>query len=284
MSKTTVGASILVLAAVAGGASAQDISTVNGYYTQLRVFNDFPTTTLSYGHAGGPLLPEPTPGVPSNNALAGLNAGLQFHETFAQGSLGNFANKHQGLFSNNGGVSPFGVSNQQSFIINTTVSISAPASNGNPRKEAGLVFYNDHGGGFIDEGRVLVASDNGEVAVFGAAMNFTGFGTNVYTLGTTAQIHFEYWGPGSQGPTAEYRLLFTDAVTGPHDSGLVTFDTNSANGFLSGSTLGFVDQNQRNPTVVDDINVIYGNVSVIPAPGAAALLGLAGLVAIRRRR
>jgi MYXO-CTERM domain-containing protein len=284
MTKATVGASFLVLAALAGSAAAQDISTVNGYYTQLRVFNDFNTTALSYGHPGGPLLPEPTPGIPSNNALAGFGAGLQFHETFPAGVVGNFANKHQGLFSNDGGVSAFSMSNQQSFTVDTNVQITAPASNGQPRKEGGLVFYNNHGGGNLDEGRVLVASDNGEVAVFGGAMNFTGFGPGIYTLGTTAHIHFEYWAPGTQSATAEYRLLFTDANTGPHDSGLVTFDTNSANGFLSGSMMGFVDQNQRNPGVVDDINVIYSNPSVVPAPGAAALLGLAGLFAGRRRR
>ena len=186
------------------------------------------------------------------------------------------------------GATPFGLSQFQSFTITNTISITTTA--GSPRKEGGLKFYNDRGGGFIDEGEMLVAGDNGEVAAFGANMNFFTFGAGTYTPGTTGLMTYKYFAPGVLGPVAGYEILFTDAVTGAHDSGVLSFDptgavdpTHPANGFNSGSTLGFLDQNQRNP-FGDFATVIYGAPTVVPTPGVVALLGLGGLAAARRRR
>jgi MYXO-CTERM domain-containing protein len=285
MNKASFGAALSVLAAFAGSAAAQDISTVNGYNVHLRNWNDFPGSTLNWGSAASASIPAP---VPATAALPGFGGGLRFQETFPTGTPGNFANQHYGLFSNDGGATPFGLNNHQSFTVNTDITITTPA--GGPRKEGGLKFYNDRGNGFIDEGEVLVASENGEVAVFGAAMNFTGFGVGAYTPGTTAHLSFQYIAPGINSFYAAYRVVFTDAVTGVHDSGIVDFDHGAAvdpnapaNGFNSGSKLGFLDQNQRNP-FGDSVDVIYGNPSVVPTPGALALLGLAGFSFSRRRR
>jgi uncharacterized protein (TIGR03382 family) len=285
MSKITVGAVALVLAA-AGSALAQDISTVNGYNVQLREFNDFATSNLMWGPAGAPVNPGPVPG---HFPLPGFGGGVEFQEQFPQGTPGNFANKHQALFSNDGGVTPFGLNQIQSFTINSDVRITSPA--GSPRKEGGLKFYNDRGGGFIDEGEILVAGDNGEVAGFGANLSFFTFGAGTYTPGSTAHMQFQYFAPGTNSFFASYRVIFTDPVTGVHDTGVLDFDhngaldpTNPANGFNNGSKLGWLDQNQRSPVINDFADVVYGNASIIPAPGAAALIGLAGLLAGRRRR
>jgi len=285
MRYVTVGAAALVLAA-AGSAMAQDISTVNGYNVQLREFNDFPTSILNWGPAGAPVTPAP---VPMHAPLAPFGAGVEFLEQFPQGTPGGFANKHQALFSNDGGLTPFGLNQHQSFTVNSDVRISDPA--GSPRKEGGLKFYNDRGGGFIDEGEILVAGDNGEVAGFGANLSFFTFGAGTYTVGQTAHMQFQYFGPGVNSFYASYRVIFTDPVTGVHDTGLRDFDhngaidpTNPANGFNNGSKLGWLDQNQRSPVINDFADVVYSNSSVVPAPGAAAILGLAGLFAGRRRR
>jgi len=285
MRKSALGAAALVLAA-AGSAMAQDISTLNGYNVQLREFNDFPTSILNWGHAGAPVTPAP---VPAHVPLAGFGAGVEFSEQFPQGTQGGFANKHQALFSNDGGVTPFGLDQHQSFSVSTDVRLSSPA--GSPRKEGGLKFYNDRGGGFIDEGEILVAGDNGEVAGFGANLSFFSFGPGAYTPGQTARMTFNYFGPGVNSFYASYQVIFTDPVTGVHDTGIRDFDhagavdpTNPANGFNNGSKLGWLDQNQRSPVINDFVDAVYGNVSVIPAPGAAALIGLAGLVSRRRRR
>jgi len=282
-------AATVAIACFAGATFAQDITSVNGYQFQARIFNDFGTTNLTYGPAGNPINPAPVPG---NYPMAGFNTGVEILEQFPQGAAGNFANKHQALFSNDGGATAFGVSNFQSFSITSTVSVTAPA--GGPRKEAGIVFYNDRGNGWIDEGRLLVAGENGEVAMFGANMNFFSFGAGTYTPGTTATMTYNYFAPGTAGTpnagVAAYSVTFVDAVNGVFNSGMISFDLggavgpNSANGFNSGSTLGFIAQNQRNPFIADSSDIVYGNVSVVPSPASAALLGLAGLVARRRRR
>jgi hypothetical protein len=289
MDKTRFRAVVLVVASAGSAALAQDISTVNGYNVHLRDFNDFATSTLQWGHAGGPFTPAP---VPATAPLPGFGAGVEFQEQFPQGTMGNFANRHFALFSNDGGATPFGVSQFQDFTVTTNVSVTSPA--GSPRKEGGLKFFNNRYGGFIDEGEVLVAGDNGEVAAFGSNMLFFTFGAGTYTPGMTGQLTYKYFGPNSPvtgSPIAAYEVIFNDPVTGHHDSGIIGFDPTGAadpahpgNGFNTGSTLGWLDQNQRNPTINDFADVIYSNATIVPTPGAIALLGLSGLCGLRRRR
>jgi MYXO-CTERM domain-containing protein len=287
MNKATVGAAVVTLIASAGAALASDISTVNGYNVQLRQFNDFPTSQLTYGPAGSPTIAAP---VPITAPLAPFGAGVEFLEQFPAGTPGNFANRHVALFSNDGGATPFGMDQHQNFTVNVDVRMTGAAGDGS-RKEGGLKFFNNRGGGFIDEGEIMVASENGEVAAFGANLSFFTFGAGTYTPGQLAHLTFNYFGPGVNSFYASYQIIFTDPVTGVHNSGILDFDhggavdpTNPANGFNSGSTLGFLDQNQRNPTINDFGDAFYGNPTVVPTPGAAALLGLGGLLASRRRR
>jgi hypothetical protein len=272
--------SILMLMAVGGlaaSAVAQDISQVNGYYTQTRVFNDFAGTSLLVNGN-----PEATPGVANTFATAGSGS-MRFQEQFSAFEQGNFANKHLAYLSTDGGASALGLSHVQSWSIEMNISISAPGTG--PRKEAGIRFENPRPSlGFVDEGLVLVASD-GEVAVFGASMPFSGLGP-IYTLNTTARLKFEFFAPGEIDAKGAYRVTFTDAVTGVHSTGIKIWGTESDGtaGFNYGTKVALVAQNQRNPLIADSSDINYSDIQIIPAPGAMALMGAAGLLAARRRR
>jgi hypothetical protein len=264
----------VALACFAGAAFAQDISQFNAYRMEARLFNDFATSALTINGANQP--------VPNTYAIP---AGpLHINEQFPQGTTGNFANKHVGWISTDGGATNFGTSQFQSWSMSFNVNLNAAA--GSPRKEAGIQFNQPRPGlGYTDEGQLLIASD-GEVAVFGATMPFTGFGPTAYTLGTTAQVTFSYFAPGIHDPTkGAYQLIFVDAVTGLHDSGIKIWGTEPDGivGFNNAS-LGFKLQNQRNPFTNDFGDALYSNVSIVPSPAGLALLGLAGLGAARRRR
>lgn len=264
------------LALVAGAAQAS-VLTANGYQLNARAFNDFGGSNLTINGTNYP--------APTVAPIAGVNTALNFNEQFPQGIPGNFANKHVAWFSDDGGATRAATNVSESFQLRFCVTMIAPA--GQPRKEAGIEIHQDrpnHNPPYNDEGQLLIASD-GEVALFGAVMPFTGFGNNTYTLGTTAYVSLTYFAPGDLGPKAAYRLTFNDAVTGMHDSGY-KFWGNESDGIngLTNAFMGFKDQNQRNPFIADSIDLTYDCISMVPAPGAAGLLGLGGLVAMRRRR
>lgn len=267
------GFAAVIVAGVAASALADDISASNGLYVQARFFNDFPTSMLTIDGVDRP--------VAETFARPGMGT-FHINEKFPAGTIGNFANKHLGYLSKDGGATQLGMTGGQSWTLDFDVKITAPA--GQPRKEGALQIENPRTG-FVDEGHILVASD-GEVAVFGGAMPFTGFG-NSYTLGQTAHVTFKYFAPGVQDPTlGAYQLIFSDPVLGVKDSGIKIWgvETDGTVGFNNGTKLAFVAQNQRNPIINDESDFVYSNIQVIPAPGAMTLLGLGGLVAGRRRR
>jgi uncharacterized protein (TIGR03382 family) len=274
MNKTVFGAAVLALAATAGVASA-DMLSVNAYQMNVRVFNDFPDTNLTVNGVSQP--------VPATYPLAW--GPLHINEQFAQGAAGNFANKHIGYFSSDGGATPATTNVGQNFTLSFDVLMTA----GDPttRKEAGIEIHQPRPIlGYTDEGQVLIASD-GEVAVFGATLPFTGFGSPTYTIGTTAHVQFNYFAPGTVDPTlGAYQLIFTDAVTGVHDSGYKIWGNAEPDGIvgMTDALVGLKLQNQRNPFIADSCDVVYSNVSIVPTPGAMTLLGLAGLAISRRRR
>lgn len=278
MTKTRSVCGALALVGIAGAAFAGDMSAVNGYRVEARIFNDFPTSNLTVNG-----VPYPAPG---NGAILGQAGPVLFQEAFTAGG-GGFANKHVAWLSQDGGASRLQMNVAQTWSLAFNVRIAAPA--GQPRKEAGIEIHNprpNHAPPYTDEGQVLIASD-GEVAVFGAVMPFTGFGPNTYTLGTTAQVLFEYFAPGAVDPTrGAYRLQFLDAVTGMHDSGLKLWgaEPDGTAGFNSGSVIGFKSQNQRNPFIADSSEMEYSGIHITPTPASLVLLGLGALSAARRRR
>ena len=282
---------VLVVALAAGSSFAADISQVNGFRLEGRNFGDFNNiSTVNYGPAAGPLSAAPPIGF---TAFQGpVAAGMRISEGFPAGQGGG--SNHVAYLTDDSGASRFGLhgggegaSNAgQSFNITTTILMQGGQMA--PRKEGGLRIFNPRPVlGFVDAGLVLVASD-GEVAVFGAAMPFHGFGPNVYTYGTTATISFDYFAPGTADPVnGAYRLRFTDAVNGLFDTGMKFWgapEADNIKGFNNGTEIGLQFQGFNNLVLPDALDITYGGVTVIPAPSALALLGLGGLVATRRRR
>lgn len=263
----------VALAASAGAALAGDISQVNGTVQQDRVWNDFASSTL----------------VSTNN----YPAQVSWDESFPAGTTGNYANKHLSYLSTDGGASAYGLNVGQSFTLTTHIQISAP--NGSPRKEGALQIENPRPNNlpnaFVDEGHLLVASD-GEVALFGAAMpfytsNFTG--GPWYSLNSVSTLTFEYFAPGENpmDPVlGGLRVSMNDPVHGFHQSPILTWGTEAdgTKGFNTGTKIAFQAQNQRNPFIDDHSYIAYTDTTIIPTPGALALLGLGGLAAARRRR
>ena len=88
----------------------------------------------------------------------------------------------------------------------------------------------------------------------------------------------------TDGPNGILDVSFPIALLGPLDGGMIWFDVFSSGG---GGGDGAIDSlGNPNQQVADWGDASSANFQkfTIPAPGAAALLGLGGLVAVRRRR
>ena len=310
--KTTTVMGVLALAGLAGAAQAS-IFDLNGYAVQYRIFNGYPYTNFNVNGIALPGVNGVGDPYPLDNYAANgygnvaLGAGpVSFRDDYPfpteeQG----FANKAQAMFSGNGGASPLTLNRNESFDLTFRVRLTS----GNPllRKEAGLVFFNPRGlnpstPDFIDEGRVLIASNSfngsnhapGETAIFGASMPFTGGGPGGFPGGQTGwdndkvvngqeyEVRFVYYAPDSRGvgTAAAYEAFFDGQSSGLRVWGN-EFD---GTGFNDGTKIGFVAQFQRNRQANDFAQADYNLVRLIPTPGATALLGVAGLAVLRRRR
>jgi hypothetical protein len=254
---------LCLLSAAAAPAWATPI--VDSAVLHLRVFNDFPTSTL----------------VTTNNYPALIS--------FSDGPVGPgaFANRHNFRLSDNGGISDAVFLNGDAFSIEAHVTLT-----GTGPVEGGLQvspWFSQQ----VD-GQFNIRSTDGEIAVFGGRLpffNFTAtFGLH-YVHGTTIHQRMIY-DPHSLSMadpgTIEY--IYTDA-SGSYTSGPLAFsEGNPAEdppfglwGILNEARVGGCvqimnfDQNQHTA------GARFENIVFIPAPASAALLALGGLVARRRR-
>jgi MYXO-CTERM domain-containing protein len=229
----------------------------NGVVVTPRIFNDYPNSTL--------------------NIVNDFPNLVSFDET--NFGAGGFANRHSAYFSTDGGATARDFGYNDAFDLAVSVSNTSDPITG---REAG--FHADlFGFGFFG------ALPNGEIAAFGSILPFHSFGGGLWTPGqeiTLRVIHRPGEGDGvnplpmgAAPSTIEY---IYDLGSGPVSSGLKAF-TGTEGGIPENFSFLFGVGTQNAGAPGGTAHVEFRNF-VVPAPGAAGLLALGGLVALRRRR
>lgn len=242
------------------GVASASVSDINGFVDAPRLFNDFAGSNLTYN---------------SNYSAGGSSVTLRENN---YGS-GNFANRHASWFSDGGG-NKVDFDYGDGFDMSMTMRVNAADSVGNV--EAG--FQAD----LFGFGLFGVLTGTGEVAAFGSTMPFHSFGAGVYNVGDEISLRMVHR-PGAgefSGMNSTIEYFYNNLTTGSGwvSSGEIAF-TSTEGGIPSA-----FDQFYGVGAQINQPDAVNGNVSIdyydilVPAPGAGALLGMGGLLALRRRR
>jgi hypothetical protein len=258
------GAIALVAAA---GALARPI---NGAVVNTRIFNDDSNSTVTATN------------------LYPASITIRDDHLDGDGVGGEFANRHNFRLSSDGGATEAAFANNSAaFYFASDVTITGPANS-----EGGLnlsPWWSQEVDG------VFMLNSGGEIAIFGGRLpfySFTANGAPAYARGTTARLGMAY-DPHSVSSSDPATIQYFLSIGGSSfASPVLAFDEGNAAeghgtfGMLDDARLGGYFQPQiqvGNPANFSQI--VYGNITyVVPAPAGLSLLGLAGLVAIRRRR
>jgi hypothetical protein len=254
---------VISVLAVAGSAFAGTSASINSMQSAGRIFNDRPDSTLVIAN-----------NYPSSVQITETNFGP-----------GGFANRHAAWLSNDGGASAFDFNYEDGWQFSTTVTHLASS---NVTVEAGI--HSDlFGLGFFGQ------LPNGEIVSFGSVLPFFSFGVQPFSQSISLRItHFPGTGDGvnplpSGGSTSkiyyEYNLgggwVSSPAISwNTGEGGLPSGNPESQ--FILKLGVGA----QHNAAAEDGAvaDTLFSNITFVPTPGAAALLGLAGLAGLRRRR
>ena len=253
---------ILIGLAAANGAYGQ----INGYYTNPRVYNDMPGSTLTI-----------TPAAPINANPATVNINDLF--------TGTGVNRHDVLASGDGGATAYTFGIDDSFVFTTRLTLTDGFNS--PRKEAGIRINSPITGDAL----FIVNSDAGEIVAFGGGAAFHIFGNNGggngYTPGTSILLGIREIGGGDGvGGIPNTLEYFIDRGAGIETSGPLAW-SNLELGPLS-FQVGVYAQGGNNAAPGDFMNVLFTDTTftIIPEPGTFVLagMGLLGLLAFRRKR
>lgn len=251
---------LMVMCGCAAGALASS-GDIGSYIDAPRLFNDRPNSSLFFQSSYSP----------SNGSL------IIRESEYGQGG---FANRHATWFANGAGTSKVDFDFGDGFDFSMKLRVNAADSVGNV--EAG--FQAD----LFGFGLFGVLTTNGEIAAFGSVLPFHSFGAGVYNVGDEVMLRMIHR-PGDSEfgaikSTMEYMYNNLTTGSGWVSSGEKDFTT------LEGGIPSFFDMFFGAGAQINNPDPVDGNVNIemtmisIPAPGAAALLGLGGLVAMRRRR
>lgn len=232
---------------------------INGIKVNERVFNDFPTSTLTVNNSNS------------------INPGsVVVDDRGFDTSAGGFANRHDVLMSSDGGATAHLFSINDAFSLSAEVTLDVGSNS--PRKEAGIRINS----GTTGDALFIINSDAGEIVAFGGGAPFNSFGNNGggngYTPGTTITMGINYV-PGSGGnpSTLEY---FIDRGLGIESTGPLAW------GNLEGGPVDFNVGFYSQVAPADDNDfstATFNNITYTPEPSALVAL-LAGLSLLARRR
>ena len=258
---TCSAALVSICLAAASGAYAQ---TIDGFYTNPRVFNDDPGSTLTI-----------TPASPINANPATININDQYTGAFSG------ANRHDVLASDDGGVTAYNFTIDDSFIFETTLTLTDGFDS--PRKEAGIRFNSPVTGDML----FLVNSDAGEIVTFGGPFYLFGnnSGGNGYTPGTSILLGVKHIGGGDgNGGIADTTEFYIDRGAGIETTGPLPWS--NLEGGPVNFQVGVYAQGGANADS-DFVNALFTDTTftTIPEPCTLALagMGLLGLLTMRRK-
>lgn len=250
-------------------ASAFATPVIDSAVLNTRLFNDFPSSTLTTVN-----------NYPS--VVSFSDAGISAPQ------IPPFANRHNFRLSDNGGISAAVFLNGDAFAFESDVTITGTAP-----VEAGLQvspWWSQN----ID-GQFMINGGSGEIAIFGGRLPFYSFTGNYglhYTMGTTIHQKVIYSPNGlSSSDPATIEYIYADS-SGTYSSGALAFDQgNPAEdppyglwGMLNDARVGgyaqiINDPNDPNHTAT----ITFGNMRFVPEPASIGLLGLAAVALLRRR-
>lgn len=245
--------------------SAAARPNVDGANVNLRIFNDIPGSTI-------------TTNVDYPTVISVEDANV---------SGGGFANRHNFRLADGGSDANF--ANSDGFSLFADVTLSGTAN-----IEGGLnvsPWWSQN----VD-GNFMLNAVSGEVAAFGGRLPFYSFTANHavnYTRGETVRMGIVYdpRGLSADAPGA-IRYFYSDD-TNDYSSPWLFFDQGNPaedpphglwgllNDFRVG---GYVQIPGNNADPANNGAIRWENLDYVPTPGAAALLALGGIAAVRRRR
>lgn len=252
--------SFIISAMFVLAASGSAFATYNGVRVNERIFNERPLSALTI----------------TNN----YPTSIRFEEN--NFGPGGFANRHAAYLSEDGGATnadfdygdPFDITVSVNHLLSTNVAVEA----GIQSDLFGLGFFGQ--------------LPNGEVVSFGSVLPFFSFGFQPFGASIDLRIvHDPGTGDGINplplGGTPSTIEYLYDLGSGWVSSGQIQM-TGLEGGIPSAFPffLGFGVQHNGSTEIGAFADTVFDNINVekIPAPGAMALVGLAGLVGLRRRR